>query len=112
MSVLPTEAAAAVKKMIQMTNELMAMLDGESRSMAMNDAISFSVTEQDKSKAVEAYEKAAREFLKRVGELRQQVDGMLFDQLLDAQAQLKTIAEANNRKLEVIPGIKSANQNS
>lgn len=110
-NILPDDPAAAVRQMIKLTQQLTQMVEAEGRSMTMNDAVSFSVNEQDKSAMVDQYEAASAEFTVRAGDVRQAVDGALFDELIKEQQQLKTVTESNNTKLEKIPGIKSANEN-
>ncbi len=107
--ILPQDPNAAIKKMIALANDLIQLMQEEGRSIAMNDAIGFSVSEQSKSATATRYEQGAAEFLTRAGELRQFADKALFDELLARQTQLRELAGNNNAMLEKISGVKAAN---
>lgn len=106
---LPQDSTAAVKKMIALTRNLQTLIESESRAIAMNDGVGFSMNEPDKTSAAEQYEQAAAEFVMRRSEFKQAVAPALFDELLAAQTALKDIAGANNAELAKLPGVATAN---
>lgn len=97
--VLPADPEQAVKKMIDITKKLNAILDREAMSLATKDAVMFSSLQDDKAKVSQQYQAIADEFSARVNQFRI-VDQELLNELERLQSDLKTKATSSQNIMQ------------
>lgn len=103
--ILPDEPDAAMKKMIELTQECLALAESEDEKITRNDMVQFAVNEQNKVPAFAMYEAAAAEFRERIDSFQGKVNPMLVTELQRLQLELRERAENNNIRLEQIDGL-------
>jgi len=104
-NILPEEPNMAVQKMIELTQECLNILEGESEKLTRNDLVQFAVNDEQKGRAFTFYEKASEEFKARIDALRGKVDPSLVTQLQQLQLKVADQAAFNNQRLEQIEGL-------
>ena len=97
--VLPASPEDAINKLIDITEQLMDLMEDESRSVALNDTVLFLSTNKEKDRLAEMYKQAAAEFHTRIEEFRT-TDKALIEQLERAQNKLGDLTQANMHTLE------------
>ena len=102
--ILPDDPEKAAKHMIDLTKLLTEKVEAETNAIAMNDAVNFSVAEQDKQKVALMYQQAAEEFHAQVTEWRGQIEKHVLDELEKAQNMLGQVTKGNVNMLKKIPG--------
>lgn len=106
-NILPEDPNEAMQKMIDLTQECVSLLESEDEKITRNDAVEFTVNEQNKQKAFEYYEQAVKELSTRIEEMKGKVDPVLITDLERLQLTLKQQAAANNNRLGRIEGVKA-----
>lgn len=106
-NILPEDPNEAAQKMIDLTQECVSLLESEDEKITRNDAVEFTVNEQNKNKAFEYYDSACKEFMARMSDLQGKINPSLITDLLRLQAELKERAANNNVRLGNIEGVKA-----
>lgn len=97
--ILPSDPEMAVRKMIDITQRLIVLMEDESRAVAMNDTVLFLAANKDKQKLADLYQHGAQEFHDRIEDFRP-VEQSLIHELERAQDELGAITKANMDSLE------------
>jgi len=97
----------AARRMIEITADLADRMEAETRAVAVNDAIAFSVAEKDKEAAADLYARAAAEFRSRTPDMKGKIDPALLDRLEAVQRDLGQVARSNVSLLETLPSRQS-----
>ncbi|MCB1530175.1 MAG: hypothetical protein H6853_07780 [Rhodospirillales bacterium] len=105
--ILPEDPNDAIRKMIHLTQECVSLLESEDEKITRNDAVEFTVNEQNKQKAFDYYDQAAKELSVRIEGMQGKVSPALITDLERLQLRLKQQAAANNDRLGKIEGVKS-----
>jgi len=105
-NILPEQPEDAVKEMIKITESLTEDMEAETNAAAMNDAVNFSMAEQNKQKSAQVYQQAAAEFHARNDEFKT-VDVELIQKLEQTQHALGAVTQQNLKMLKKIPGVQS-----
>ncbi|MEM6782042.1 MAG: hypothetical protein AAF569_09290 [Pseudomonadota bacterium] len=103
--ILPDGPDEAVQKMIDLTQECLALAVSEDEKITRNDMVQFAVNDENKGRAFAMYEQAAGEFHERMDSLQGKVNPTLITELQRLQLQLREQAENNNMRLEQIEGL-------
>ncbi len=101
-TLLPEAPNEALKMLIKLTKEAIAVLEAEDEAITRNDAVAFSVNEQNKMGRFDHYDKACKAFAARIDDMKGRVDVALLDELEALQGTLKKNAEMNNVRLGAI----------
>ena len=94
MTVLPTDAGQALKVMIQISERLLDITDRETQALVRNDAVAFSILQNEKEAQSGKYAKASEEFRSRLEEFRN-VDKTLLNRLEKLQNDLGEKTKSN-----------------
>lgn len=94
---LPNDPRQAVEAMLKLTEDLVARIEIESNSLAVNDGTTFTMNESSKEAAIDVYQQASNEFHMRVNEFMG-LDKSLIEKLDSAQESLKQSTK-NNLKI-------------
>lgn len=101
--ILPEDAMAAAEKVIEVTNDLRNKIEAEINAVSMNDAVAFSIAENDKAKAAERYDQATQEFHNRADSFKGVLDDTMLDKLEASQKELGKMAEDSVALFKKIP---------
>ncbi len=93
-SVLPADAADAVRRMIKFSQNLLDLAERETQALLHQDALSFGVLQDEKEGLAHQYTTASEEFRSRLNQFRR-VDKALIKQLEALQNRLSEKTREN-----------------
>jgi leucyl aminopeptidase (aminopeptidase T) len=94
-TLLPVDANAALRLMVDISEKLLALGDAESKSLIQKDMVNFALLQNDKEQTVARYVQASKEFRDRLRHFSR-ADKSLLKRLESAQTTLADQARANN----------------
>lgn len=98
MSILPQDPTDAVKHLIRIAEQLVDIMEKEGRAMTMQDGVSFTAAQEDKTRLADSYHQAAEEFKQRLMDFRS-VDRALLDKLDAVQ---RALLEKSKENMDVM----------
>ncbi len=102
-TLLPSDPVKAVKHITGIVQQLLGIMERESRAMATQDAVSFTASQEEKSVLVKSYEQCSAEFRARIADFRN-VDRALLDRLDSLQRELSAKGKENMAAMERMSG--------
>lgn len=97
--ILPENPTDAVKFVTKIAQQLMHVMEQEGRALTMQDGVSFTAAQEDKTRLSKQYHMASEEFKQRIMDFRG-VDKALLDKLDATQRELKAKTEENSAVLD------------
>lgn len=92
--ILPQDPAASVRQIIKMVEQLIEVMEQESRALTMRDGVSFTALQDQKDDLAARYEMASAEFKSRLPEFRR-TDRALLNRLEILQRDLAARTQEN-----------------
>jgi hypothetical protein len=92
---LPVNATAAIQRLIQVSQKLLALSDRETQALLQKDMLSFAILQDEKEAIMNQYVKASEEFRARLDDFKN-VEKSLLGRLETLQKQLAEKSHSNN----------------
>lgn len=92
---LPVNATAAIQRLIQVSQKLLALSEKETQALLQRDMLAFAILQDEKESMTQEYTRASEEFRARLDDFRN-VEKNLLSRLEGLQKNLAEKAHGNN----------------